>query len=99
MQYPDGTNRALEHVLRELRGSYHLYSETELHQLLETLGYPPELSASVMADYSHVMHVYRSPSQRMIWGTVLTVILMSGGVWLLSLTAPLSPFVHAGSIL
>jgi hypothetical protein len=99
MQSAEGTNQSLEQVLRELRGSYHLYSGTELRQLLETLDYPSEVSASVMADYTHVTHMYQLPSQRVIWGTVLTVILINGGLWLFSRAAPSSPVAHASGIL
>jgi hypothetical protein len=84
--------QSLADLLTKLRGSDHLYSAAELQQVLETLGYPPEIIAHVVTDWNtRRPRVHRRLYQYITWPTLLIVILLNAGLWLLRLAVDLSP--------
>jgi hypothetical protein len=100
MTPPSPGEQSLADLLTKLRGSYHLYSAAELQQVLETLGYPPEIIAHIVADWN----TRRPRAHSLLYQfttrpTLLIVILLNAELWLLRLAIDLSPSLQTFGIL
>ncbi len=92
--------QSLAELLAKLRGSYHLYSAAELQQVLETLGYSPEIIAHVVTDWNaRRTRVHSLLCQFTTRPTLLIVILLNAGLCLLRLTIDLSPSLQTFGLL
>jgi hypothetical protein len=97
---PSSGEQSLGDLRAKLRDSHHLYSAAEVHQLLASLGYPPEIIAQVVADWETGRpHFYSIIHRFITWPTFLMVVLLNTGLWLIHLATDLSSFQQALALL